>query len=471
MNDYPSKIIKEIEPLGIFDDAEFNDQRLNKRGNLMMEEMGNNPGQAFPKLFCSSGQTKAAYSYISNVKVTYEEITKCICRATVRGLIDHAVILMIQDTTTLSFPALECFEDELGYVNDSNKVCGIFVHSTLAVTASGIVLGPTSLSIDTRDAKPDTETKVYRKIPIEEKESRKWPDAIRYSNQLISEELPVNERPRIIHIADREADVLETFQEFTAAGDGAVIRCMHNRVVGKTQEGNERLFEKLGGSPLLGVLKLEIPAGPGRKARIAKLEVRSCVAEFFRRIPRSDKVSCSIVEIKEYDAPEGAEPIVWRLWTTEPCGNVEECRQVMELYTKRWRIEEYHRVLKGGCRIEKARLKKFKRMQKLVALYCNIAARVVRLRDISRVTPDAPCTIILAEPQWRALSIKFLKRKYNPKSSPPTVKQATLWIGSLGGHLNRKGDGMPGIKTIWQGIRDLDILTEMYLIMTDIAET
>jgi len=41
-----------------------------------------------------------------------------------------------------------------------------------------------------------------------------------------------------------------------------------------------------------------------------------------------------------------------------------------------------------------------------------------------------------------------------------TFSQAVLWIGRLGGHLNRKKDGMPGVRTLWRGLRDLDVAVE-----------
>jgi Transposase Tn5 dimerisation domain len=44
------------------------------------------------------------------------------------------------------------------------------------------------------------------------------------------------------------------------------------------------------------------------------------------------------------------------------------------------------------------------------------------------------------------------------KPSELTIGQAVLWIGRLGGHLNRKGDGMPGVRTMWRGLHDLTLL-------------
>ncbi|MBK7003559.1 MAG: hypothetical protein IPH35_27835 [Rhodoferax sp.] len=39
-----------------------------------------------------------------------------------------------------------------------------------------------------------------------------------------------------------------------------------------------------------------------------------------------------------------------------------------------------------------------------------------------------------------------------------TIRQAVLWIGRLGGHLNRKSDGMPGVRTMWRGLQALALL-------------
>ena len=37
----------------------------------------------------------------------------------------------------------------------------------------------------------------------------------------------------------------------------------------------------------------------------------------------------------------------------------------------------------------------------------------------------------------------------------PTLREAIRMIALLGGFLGRKGDGEPGVKTIWRGLRRL----------------
>ena len=62
---------------------------------------------------------------------------------------------------------------------------------------------------------------------------------------------------------------------------------------------------------------------------------------------------------------------------------------------------------------------------------------------------------VLDEDEVEVLVCRFGK---GMKPSELTIAQAVLWIGRLGGHLNRKRDGMPGVRTLWRGLHDLSVL-------------
>ena len=62
---------------------------------------------------------------------------------------------------------------------------------------------------------------------------------------------------------------------------------------------------------------------------------------------------------------------------------------------------------------------------------------------------------VLSEDEAGALACHFGK---GMKRSELTIGQAVLWIGRLGGHRNRKRDGMPGVRTLWRGLHDLTLL-------------
>ena len=57
------------------------------------------------------------------------------------------------------------------------------------------------------------------------------------------------------------------------------------------------------------------------------------------------------------------------------------------------------------------------------------------------------------------------------KPSQPTIGQAVLWIGRLGRHLNRKRDGMPGVRTLWRGLHDLTLMVAGFQAGKDYANS
>ncbi|MCX5877985.1 MAG: IS4 family transposase [Deltaproteobacteria bacterium] len=49
--------------------------------------------------------------------------------------------------------------------------------------------------------------------------------------------------------------------------------------------------------------------------------------------------------------------------------------------------------------------------------------------------------------------------------TPPTLREATRMLASLGGFLGRKGDGEPGTTTLWRGIQCLKYIAATYLLL------
>ena len=114
-------------------------------------------------------------------------------------------------------------------------------------------------------------------------------------------------------------------------------------------------------------------------------------------------------------------------------------------------------MLKSGCQIEKLRLETWERLDKAVRVHSAVAARLVFLRDRARTTPEAPALQVLQTEEVDALVNHFSQKKPLPIEQV-TIRQAVLWIGRLGGHLNRKRDGMPGVRTLWRGLQALSLL-------------
>jgi hypothetical protein len=217
--------------------------------------------------------------------------------------------------------------------------------------------------------------------------------------------------------------------------------------------------------PALGRRTIQVPRKQGERKRKATVEYRACVVTLDppgAGHPNRKPLEVNVVAVTEPNPPEGVKPLQWILVTTEPIDTLEDVIEVVRLYTLRWRIEEYHLILKSGCRIEKVQFETADRIMKVLSLLAAAALRILQLTYRARVEPDVPCAEVLTEDEWRALVTRIQGRPPPKRARPPTLKQAVLWIGRLGGHLGRKSDGMPGVRTMWSGWRDLQILVIMY---------
>ena len=438
--------------------ADFPDERLNTRYGIILQTLVDKPLDAFPQASGSAGQAKAVYRFLANKRLQVEQFLQPIVDTTVDTCRGKRTVLAIQDSSSANFATL-LHTKGLGKLNDSDAL-GLHFHTTIAVQLDGVVSGLLHQSFWSRPPEAAPKAHGHRALPIEDKESYKWIEGIEAAEAAL-ESLPAEQRPRLLHIFDREGDIHEVLQRITDSPHGGVIRAAQNRsVVGAINKA----FEAIAAAPLVGVKAIEVPARQGTKKRLATLELRSVnltitpTTHYHSRQP----VTWTLVEARESNAPAGVEPLHWLLWTTEPAATVAEILEVVRLYKLRWVIEDFHLTLKSGCQIEDLRLESADRLIKAILMYSAVALRIVALRDLARRHPTAPCDAILDSDQWQALYIYIHGQRPTDSMKLPTIKEAVLWIGRLGGHLNRKRDGMPGVRTLWRGWRDLAILVAGY---------
>jgi hypothetical protein len=79
-----------------------------------------------------------------------------------------------------------------------------------------------------------------------------------------------------------------------------------------------------------------------------------------------------------------------------------------------------------------------------------IAWRVQMLMRLGRTCPDMDCEVMFERDEWQAAYI--VAREPIPKQ-PLSLNTVVRLIASFGGFLGRKGDGEPGVKTIWTGLQ------------------
>ena len=442
------------------------DERLNKRCLKILMTLAKKPIDSLNQACQGWSDAKAAYRFVENDRVSPEDLQNPITKAAALETTGQKVVIAVQDTTAISFDSARRAEG-LGTVNDSEKARGMFYHPVLLLREDGLALGLLDQQAWCRESQVEGKAKDRRNRPIMEKESAKWLRGVAGANLALKTNLQESERPKIIHVMDREGDVHEVFQIVETIGDGAVIRSAHNRSAEAASGEKGYVHDLVAKTAPLGETVINVPRKRGQKARNVTMEVRSLLVTLNPKKERhTDRrpIALTLVELREMAPPKGLEPLLWLLWTNEPASELGDALRVIDIYCLRWRIEDFFRVLKGGCRIEDLQFETAQRLEKMVSLYAPVALRILQCRDLARLNPKAPCTVALSPNEWKTLWIYIHRSMPHPAQEPPSIEQATLWVGRLGGHLNRKSDGMPGVITLWRGFRDLSLLTEMYIL-------
>jgi hypothetical protein len=264
---------------------------------------------------------------------------------------------------------------------------------------------------------------------------------------------------RVVWVADREADIYEVLQTCRTLGYGHVVRAAQDRVLEDPHTGKAagRLFA----APTLGCFDLCLRARPGQPARQARLSVAS--AKVHLRSPQrpghasgfEPAIACTVVRVLEATAPATvSQGLEWFLLCDAACETFEAARECAVQYATRWLIEEFHKGLKTGLGAERLQLSQASRLFAAIAVMSVVALRLLDLREHARREPQAPAEQAGLSP----LELQVLRTKLQREI--PTVRDVALAVGNLGGHLNRKADGLPGWKTLWLGMRELQLLVE-----------
>lgn len=419
------------------------DERLDKRLTTILIDTLESPSASIPEAAGDEGQATATYRFFANDRVTTTALHQGVALATAQRCLDQDALLVVQDTTTLNFTGLRSIA-ELGPIDSGGLARGVHLHTALAVTPSGQVIGILDQQYwaRPRPGQPGPE----------EKESGKWINGLDGAREALYTAAGDRRLPRLIHVMDREGDAYEVMMAVEDAGDSAIIRCAQNR---RIDDPLATAHQAVRSQSVLCRTTVPVDRKAGVPQRLAWVDVRSMrvtLVPDLQKYPHAWSMTWMLVEVWEPAPPPGVEPVHWLLWTLEPAASADEALEVVRKYTCRWPIEELHLVLKSGCRVEDLRLETWDGLEKAVTVKAAVAARIVSLRDLARETPEAPALQVLTPDEVEVLVCHF---GTGMEPSELTIGQAVLWIGRLGGHLNRKRDGMPGVRTLWRGLHNL----------------
>jgi hypothetical protein len=431
--------------------ANLGDERLNRRLQRLVDALAAQPQASVPQALGGWAATKAAYRFWDNDRVTPQAIRAAHFQATQARLPAAGVVLAIQDTTALQFTAHPATTG-LGYLTRPDSR-GLWVHSVLAVDEAGVPLGLLDQQVWARDPAHFGRRGTRARRLTTAKESQRWLTAVRASAAA------VGPGRTVLAVADREADFFDLLAAERPAGVELLVRAKpRRRLHGRT----ELLGAALAAQPVAAELSVSLPRADDRPARTARLVVRYAAVVLERPSvhPRRRELRplpLQAVWVEEPAPPAGQPPVRWLLLTTWPVTDPASAVQVVHWYSRRWLIERYHYVLKSGCRVEELQLETAARLERALATYGLVAWRLLWLTYEARRRPEASWAMVLDATEQEVLRRQYGVGRADPA---PTLRQAVHWLARLGGFLGRRGDGEPGVQTLWRGWQRLQAMVE-----------
>lgn len=447
-----------------FSAVDFGDKRIEDRFKQLAERLVLQPMSPINQACEDWAESKAAYRFFQNEKVSSQKILSAHQDKIKERLRGHELVLAIQDTTFLSYNGHKKTTGlgNIG-VNQSSEIQGLVMHTALAVAPSGLPLGILHQHTWAREKRTkhvwsNSEIRRHRKQPIETKESGKWLEALQATISLSPK------TTRVITVADRESDVYEFIYKARKLNSEIVIRVGQDRSI---ENETSKLWEHMSSVPVCASVNVEMQEKEKQPARSACVDISftSLSLKASKTSNFKDSTEVCVIWVKEKNPPENAEPLEWMLLTTIPVKTMDQALEKVQWYRCRWQIEIYHKILKSGCRVEECRLQSADRLKRFLGLMGIIAWRIYWLTYMCRTNPDAPCTSVLADHEWKALHARIKKTRILPEQIP-TVGQSLRWIARLGGFLDRKSDGDPGPITIWRGWHRLNDIATTWAILS-----
>ena len=453
-----------------FGAVDLGDIRLRRRLHQVAERMWECPQGSTASACGGWNETTGAYRLFKKESVTVDSVLAPHNSQVAERVKRERLVLDIQDTSELDFSDKKSLQGAGPLSEESRR--GFFAHTEYVLQEDGLPLGLWHTRIYARAPEEHGQAALRKQLSIEEKESYRWLEGYRRAC-LLKELCP---KVQVISMGDRENDIHEIFEEYQQRRSQGlpvanwIIRSNQDRRLVPPEPAQEEPFPKLHAqveaAPLLGTTQVRIRAKKQykkvhgkrhvsfRKARKAVLEIRACQVQLqppFRPGKTLSPITLWVLMAKEIHPPADEEPIQWILLTDLSAKTLKQALRLIGFYCLRWQIEIFHKILKSGCRVEKAQLKTAERLLPRIALQMVVAWRIHYVTMLGRACPDLPASAAFEPWEWKPVVVVL--RGKGAQENEPTLGEMIRYLGQLGGHLNRKGDGSPGPQAIWRGLK------------------
>ena len=440
----------------------FSDKRLDKRAERIAGLLVHTRNSSIKGITDYESEQKGFYRFLENERVTESQL---ISELTVRcsSNVADRHVLVIEDTSSIGLTNHRNRLKEasgIGLVGNKEGL-GFLLHGSLVIDAQNeTMLGFSDVLLwHRKEDKANNTTGLYKKQPIEEKESYRWIQASQNSKVVLQA------AKSITIVQDREGDIYDQFCLIPDSKTHIVIRNRDNR---KLADGTS-LHDMLSKEKSAGTYSLPIIADirKNRVGRIAKIEVRFKKV----RIEKPQRADATLPAYKELYAVEAREvngpqkdSIKWRILTTHQVTTMEESIEVINIYKQRWWIEQLFRLMKRqGFRIEESELTTGWGIRKLTILLLNNILRVMQL--LLAYDNERSQTIEEVFNKEEIKCLKLLSKKYEQKKtkvknkwSDKKLSWATWIIARLGGWKGNDKQRPPGPITMKKGVEKFDLI-------------
>jgi hypothetical protein len=447
----------------------FGDKRLDRRAALLANSIFLGRSSKVHAVTRSEAEQKGFYRFLGNERATEDHLIEEMTERC-SGVVHGRDVLVIQDSSSIGLSHHRRHlqpKSGLGLVGNKHGI-GFLTHASLVIDAhAGTMLGYCDIQLWHRKKdKANNTTRIYKRQPMEQKESYKWIRAGRQAKENLAG------ASSITIIQDREGDIFDQFCLIPDQRTHLIVRSRNDR---NLADGG-KLYARLKSAAVLGSYTVNIPGDIRRRRKkgTAKVTVKCVPATLSKPSDSRDgtlpeSVSLYAIEVMEINSRR-RQKLCWRLLTTEKTETFEQAIVVINRYKQRWFIEQLFRLLKNqGYRIESTELETGWAIRKMFVLTLNAALRVMQLYLSYEKEEGQPVAEVFGKNEIRCLELIEKKQFSDPKKTHnPHNKDQLAWatwiIARLAGWKGNPKQRRPGPILLKNGLEKFDMMFQGWLL-------
>ena len=443
--------------------ANLGDRRRTARLRSVVQVLEAEPAKSFPRAMGSDAALEAFYRFINNGGFSAGDIVGPHIAATLRRAKAARTVIVVHDTTVVEYGTAR---EDLGVTTGRNHFGFIGHMALLLAEEDGLPLGIAHVETFTRTGKKWQKRKKEGQRTHVHKHDKSR-ESLRWLRGLDAVEEARAGQFEAIHVTDAEGDFFELLASLRAQSSRFVIRAgqLDRTVLSKGERRSVRevaddivprtrrtveLSERKHPPRVNRSVRRRHPERPARRAKLAVGATRILISKTDYSDARTGPFELSLVRVWEPKPPPGQAAVEWILLTTEDTSSVAALQRIVEIYRKRWTIEEYFKALKSGCSLEKRQVESVAALTKVLALFVPIAYRLLLLRGWERANSKAEAIKVFSHIDLQLMAHAPANRG---RPAPRTIADAMAHLARLGGHI--RNNGRPGWQTLAWGYEKL----------------